>query len=110
MPETIVSLAGQHLLQKISEVVNMLEDLPNEVADFIDELKIFQDFINEERPNNSRGNQHVTWDRPRMDPLWLEWEDRGKLLLHHGSLTHSDTCGNGRSRVHEQGFAYALKD
>ncbi|KAL2322753.1 hypothetical protein Fmac_027132 [Flemingia macrophylla] len=46
MAETAVSLAGQHLLPKFLEAVNMLKDLPNEVADFTDELEIFQDFIN----------------------------------------------------------------
>ncbi|KAL2333988.1 hypothetical protein Fmac_015201 [Flemingia macrophylla] len=115
MAETAVSLASQHLLPKFLEAVNMLKDLPNEVADSIDKLEIFQDFINgadkvaeaeeddsrrenkkkkevksivhkerdgfksvfpiEERPNNSRGNQHVTWDRYHMDPLYND-EDK----------------------------------
>ncbi|KAL2322752.1 hypothetical protein Fmac_027131 [Flemingia macrophylla] len=46
MAETAVSLAGQHLLPTILEAVNMLKDLPNEVADFTDELEKFQAFIN----------------------------------------------------------------
>ncbi|KAL2322754.1 hypothetical protein Fmac_027133 [Flemingia macrophylla] len=171
MAETAVSLAGQHLLPKFLEAVNMLKDLPNEVADFTDELENLQDFINgadkvaeaeeddsrrdrikkrvmrlreasfrmediideymiceekqpddlgcvalpceavdfiktlihriqiaykihevksivckerdgfksvfpvEETPNKSRGNQHVTWDRLRMEPLYTE-EDK----------------------------------
>ncbi|TKY45300.1 Disease resistance protein RPM1 [Spatholobus suberectus] len=40
-----VSFAGQHLLPKILEAVNMLRDLPKEVADITDELESFQDFI-----------------------------------------------------------------
>ncbi|KAL2322750.1 hypothetical protein Fmac_027129 [Flemingia macrophylla] len=172
MAEAAVSMAGQHLLPKFLEAANMLKDLPNEVADFTDELEKFQAFINgadkvaeaeedgnrrdrikkrvmrlrevsfrmediideyymiceekqpddlgcaalpceavefiktlihriqiaykiqevksivhkerdgfksvfslEERPNNSRGNQHVTWHRYRMDPLYTE-EDK----------------------------------
>ncbi|XP_029126211.1 disease resistance protein RPM1-like isoform X2 [Cajanus cajan] len=47
MAETAVSLAGQHLLPKFLEALNMLKDLPKEVADLTDELESFQDFINE---------------------------------------------------------------
>ncbi|XP_020232494.1 disease resistance protein RPM1 [Cajanus cajan] len=47
MAETAVSLAGQQLLPKFLEALNMLKDLPKEVAYLTDELQSFQDFINE---------------------------------------------------------------
>ncbi|KAL2322745.1 hypothetical protein Fmac_027124 [Flemingia macrophylla] len=46
MAGTAVSLAGQHSLPNFLEAVNMLKDLPNEVADFTAELQKFQHFIN----------------------------------------------------------------
>ncbi|KAK7387141.1 hypothetical protein VNO78_27675 [Psophocarpus tetragonolobus] len=46
MAETAMSLAGQHVLPKFLEAVNMLRNLPKEVADITDELESFQDFIN----------------------------------------------------------------
>nr|KYP37838.1 Disease resistance protein RPM1 [Cajanus cajan] len=61
MAETAMSLAGQYVLPKFMEVVNMLTGLQKEVEDTKDELESFQDFINDadqvaeaEKDNNRR--------------------------------------------------------
>ncbi|XP_027931640.1 disease resistance protein RPM1-like [Vigna unguiculata] len=47
MAETALSLARQHVFPKLLEAVNMMRDLPKEVAELKDELESFQYFINE---------------------------------------------------------------
>ena len=47
MAETVVSLAGQHVLPRFLEVVNMLRGLKKEVEDIKKELESFQHFIND---------------------------------------------------------------
>ncbi|WVY93408.1 hypothetical protein V8G54_032496 [Vigna mungo] len=47
MAETVVSFASQHVLPKFLEAVKMLRDLPKEVAEVVDELESFQDFIHD---------------------------------------------------------------
>ncbi|QCD78218.1 disease resistance protein RPM1 [Vigna unguiculata] len=47
MAETALSLARQHVFPKLLEAVNMMRDLPKEIAELKDELESFQYFINE---------------------------------------------------------------
>ncbi|WVY93410.1 hypothetical protein V8G54_032498 [Vigna mungo] len=47
MAESAVSFASKHVLPKFLEAVKMLRDLPKEVAEVVDELESFQDFIHD---------------------------------------------------------------
>ena len=63
MAETAVSFSSQHVLPKLLEAVKMLRNLPKEVAEVIDELESFQDFIDDEDKVAEAEHDHNRRDR-----------------------------------------------